>query len=264
MTVWLNGSLVEAALVDCADRGFTLGDGLFETICFASGRPRHWDRHWARFTKGAEQLGIPIPTSQSEVLQAFADLARSNGLNDGTVRVTLTRGIGARGLLPPATPSPTLVITMVAAAAPLGPARLTICTVTRRNQFSPLSQIKSLNYLDGILARQEASQKGFDEALLLNTEGYVAETTVSSVFAWLDGELVTPPIKDGALPGVARGLVIERLGARERSLSLADLLRSEEIVLTNALGCRSGIEIDGKLFAVGQKIQEIQSTLLRP
>ncbi len=264
MTAWLNGTLVEQARLDCADRGFTLGDGLFETLCLADGAARHWDRHWVRFTNGAKVLGIPILYGQADVLAAIVDLARVNALTDGVVRLTLSRGPGARGLLPPVVPTPTFLATLAASAAPLGPARLSVCHITRRNQFSPLSRIKSLNYLDGILARQDAADKGFDDALLLNTAGQVVETTVSSLFALMGGQLVTPPIADGALPGVARGLVLERLGARERSLSVDDLLKADEIVLTNALGSRPVVAIDATTFAVGQKSQEIQEIIQRP
>jgi len=264
MTVWLNGRLVEKASIDCFDRGFTLGDGLFETLRVEGGAARHWDRHWSRFSHGAKVLGISVGCGPAVFQRAIADLAQANGLADGVARLTVSRGVGARGLLPPADPTLTMVLTMAPLSPPLGPARLTVCESTRRNQFSPLSGIKSLNYLDGILARQEAAAKGFDDALLLNTVGLAVETTVSSLFAAVKGELVTPPVGDGALPGVARGLVLDRLGARQRSLTVDDLYQADEIVVTNVLGCRQVVEIDGKIIPVGKKIVEIQSAIERP
>lgn len=261
MVVWLNGQVMDHPVIDAADRGFTLGDGLFETLRLAGGNVRHWSRHAARLQHGARVLGIPLIYSPDQLQAAIAHLANEAGMAEGVVRLTLTRGIGARGLLPPETPSPTVLIAVAPVPAPLGPARVTISTLTRRNEFSPLAGLKSLNYLDAILARQDAAARGFDDVLLLNTQGFLAESSVASVFAVIDGQLCTPCIRDGALPGVARALVIEALGAGERHLPPADLLQADEIVLTNALGARSVILVDQKPVSVGEYISLIQSVI---
>ncbi len=259
MPDWLNGKLVDHATIDVTDRGFTLGDGLFETMRLSQRMVRHFDRHMARLNYGANILGIPVPYSEKELTSAIDQLVVANGLENGVIRLTLTRGPGARGILPPAVPHPTLVITMAASSPPLGAARVCISTLVRRNENSPLSSIKTLNYLDAILARKDAVDRGFDDVILLNNRGNVAETSVSSIFAVIGGRLYTPPVSDGALQGVARGLVIEHMGAQERSMVPADLFAANEVILTNALGCRPVTAIDETPILQGEIFNRIQS-----
>ncbi|EWY42682.1 2-keto-4-methylthiobutyrate aminotransferase [Skermanella stibiiresistens SB22] len=259
MKVWLNGALVAAAdaRIDPADRGFTLGDGLFETIRVAGGRPCHLERHLARLAEGAATLGIPLPHSTAEIAAGLGRLLEGNGLAEGSIRLTLTRGAGPRGLLPPAAPSPTLLATAAPAAPSPPPARAVIASVTRRNEHSPLSRLKSLNYLDNILARREAADRGADEALMLNTQGRLAEATVGNVFVMLDGALITPPVSEGALPGIARGLVIERLQVLERPVTVEELHRTAEIVITNSLAVRGVASLEGKPLIIGSPLMTV-------
>ncbi|MEP9353650.1 aminotransferase class IV [Xanthobacter sp. KR7-65] len=245
MKLFLGTALVEEddARVSPFDRGFTLGDGLFETLRVKGGDVLRREAHLARLAAGAEVLGLPLPAL--DLAAALAATATANALTEGVLRLTLTRGVGPRGVLPPAEPKPTLVIT----AAPLPPApppaRLVVARCTRRNARSPLAQVKSLNYLDGILARQEAARRGADDALLLNTSDRVAETSIANVFAVIRGELVTPPLADGVLPGVMRAAVLAQ-GARERSLAPEDLDQADEIFLSSALGLRSVADLEGR------------------
>ena len=238
--IWFHDRLRPApeVAIDPADRGFTLGDGLFETLCCRNGEIQHLDAHLSRLTAGARLLDIPLPMSPVGLADALAATLAANGLTDAALRLTLTRGPGARGLPPPPQPRPTLLITAAPLPTPLPPARLIIAGVTRRNELSPLSRIKSLNYLDNVLARQEALGAGADDALLLNTAGRVAESTVANLFATIDGILVTPPVADGALPGVMRGVILAGTGAEERSLTPADLDRASDLFLSNSLGLR--------------------------
>ncbi|MEP9348005.1 aminotransferase class IV [Xanthobacter sp. KR7-225] len=249
MKLWLVDRLVEeeAARISPFDRGFTLGDGLFETLRLAGGAVLRLDAHLARLAAGAGVLGIPLPAL--DLGAALVVTAQANQLADGVLRLTLTRGVGPRGVLPPAVPTPTLVITAAPAGPALPPARLVIAQTTRRNARSPLAQVKSLNYLDGILARQEAARRGADDAVLLNTEDRVAETTIANVFAVIDGALVTPPVADGALPGVMRAAVLSE-GAEARPLDAFDLAQADEIFLTSALGIRSVSAIEGRALSV--------------
>jgi branched-chain amino acid aminotransferase len=142
-----------------------------------------------------------------------------------------------------------VLITAGPLPAPLPPAHLVTSTTVRRNEFSPLARIKSLNYLDAILARQEAAARGADDALLLSTRGQVAEASAANLFVLLDGALVTPPVEDGALPGVMRQVLLDA-GAAERPLAPADLVGVEEIFLTNALGLRAVAGLDGRALPV--------------
>ena len=261
MVQWLNGELVSQALIPASDRGFSLGDGLFETMALAAGNVRHLDRHLARLRHGARVLGIPLVLSDGQLTGELGRLIAANRMTDGIVRLTLTRGSGARGLLPPLDPVPTMLMALTAPAPRLGAARVTLSTLTRRNEFSPICGIKTLNYLDLVLARQDAAQRGFDEAIVLNTQGKVAEATVSSIFAVLDGQLCTPPAHDGVLLGVARSLVLDHLGAVERSMTPADLLRAEQMVLTNALGARAVTQLDQNAIPAGEMVDKIQSLI---
>ena len=257
MMLWLGDRLTaeEAARISPLDRGFTLGDGLFETLRLSGGAVLRLEAHLARLAAGARVLGLPMPSL--DLGAALAATAQANGLLDGVLRLTLTRGTGPRGVLPPAAPSPTLVITAAPAGPTLPPARLVIAETTRRNELSPLAQVKSLNYLDGILARQEAARRGADDALLLNTKARVAETTIANLFALIDGALVTPPLADGVLPGVMRAAVMAE-GAEERPLGAFDLERAGEIFLTSALGIRNVSAIEGRAlssFATAERLR---------
>ncbi|MEI8394107.1 MAG: aminotransferase class IV [Rhodospirillaceae bacterium] len=243
--IWFGDRLVPApeALISPADRGFTLGDGVFETLCCRDGRVLQLEAHLERLNTGAKLLEIPLPLDFDRLKRACEATLAGNGLTDGSLRLTLTRGPGARGLPPPVKPSPTLVITAAPMAPPPAPARLIIAESTRRNEHSPLSRIKSLNALDNILARQEAIRAGADDAILLNTAGRVAETSIANLFAMIDGVTVTPPVEDGALPGIARRLILERLEAEERPLLPADLARAAALFLSNSLGLRPVSEL---------------------
>jgi branched-chain amino acid aminotransferase len=224
-----------------------LGDGLFETIRFRHGRADRLDRHLARLRAGAGLLALPVPADDAMLETAIAALVAANGLGETALaqaRITLTRGPAPRGVLPPDRPLPTLLVTAGPAAEP-GPARVVVAGVTRRNELSPLSRVKSLNYLDNILARQEAAGRGADDALLLNTAGRIAESTIANLFLLLDGVLATPPVADGALPGIMRELVIERTGAVERPIGPQDLARAEALFLSSSLGLRAVVELDG-------------------
>jgi branched-chain amino acid aminotransferase len=250
MTAWLNGKLVTEAAISPEDRGFTLGDGLFETIRVARGTACHLDRHWRRLRAGAARLGITLDHDDAALSAAVAQLAGG----DAVVRVTLTRGPAPRGLLPPDRTQPTLLITAVPLPPPLPPARLIVARTTRRNEFSPLARIKSLNYLDSILARQEAAARGADDALLLNSQSRVAEATAANLFLLIDGQALTPPVTDGALPGIRREILLERGILRERSLTLADLDRAEEMMLGNSLSLRPVIAVEGRELPLPQKL----------
>lgn len=255
--VWLNGRLLPAgeARIDPADRGFTLGDGLFETIRVAGGAARHLDRHLARLADGAALLGLPLPHDATALVAAAVALLaaqdQGDGLAEGVLRITLTRGAGARGVLPPADAVPTLLMTLAPAPPPAGPVEAVVARTTRRNEHSPLSRVKSLNYLDSILARREAATRGAGEALLLNGAGRLAESSVANLFIVRDGRLLTPPVAEGALPGIRRALILERGDAGEAPLSIADLLGAGEAFLTNSLGLRPLLRVDGQPIGAG-------------
>lgn len=260
MKVFLDGRIAaaDAARIDPADRGLTLGDGLFETLAARRGRILRLRAHLDRLARGAAVLGLPLP--RLDFARALDAVRIANGLEDAVLRLTVTRGTGARGVLPPATPRPTVLITAAAMPAPAPPARLVVATCTRRNERSPLSAVKSLNYLDNILARQEAAAAGADDALLLNTRERIAETTVANLFAVIDGMLVTPPVADGALPGVMRASLLA-LGAVERPLTGAALAGADALFLTSSLGIRPVATLGDRAFPASPVADRLRTML---
>jgi branched-chain amino acid aminotransferase len=247
MMLWLDGALLDAkqARLDPADRGLLLGDGVFETLAVQAGAPRHLQRHLRRLRAGAATLDIPLAWDDAALQGALAGVLRAQKLEDAAARITLTRGPGGRGVLPSTAARPTLLITAQRAARVPETVSLIVAGSTRRNEFSPLARIKSISYLDSVLARQEAVRAGAEDALLRNTQGFMAEATAANLFVLLDGALVTPRVTDGALPGIARAVLMERLGARERRIEHADLRRAQAVLLSNSLGIRTAVALGG-------------------
>jgi len=208
--------------------------------------------------------------------RAIAVTVEANDLAEATVRLTVSRGVPERrGLLPPSSPRPTLVVQVTPfigyPAEKYRSGLVAISASVRRNETSPLSNVKSVNYLDNVLARMEAERSGADDALLLNTKGEVACATASNVFIVADGCLLTPPLSCGVLPGITRGVVIElaaRIGLRceERPVVPEELAKAEEVFLTNALmGVMPLVRVDGEVVgsgAVGEVSRRLQEAYL--
>lgn len=241
--IWLNGQVLapELARIDPRDRGFTLGDGLFETLVARDGHPIDLAAHLERLARGSMVLELPLPVEATEVATAIGQVLEANNLTSGpaALRLTLSRGVGSRGLLLPLDPKPNLVIT--ASAHPQIPAHLDAATVPiRRNEGSPLSRIKSLNYLDNVLAQQQAQGAGAQEALMLNNQGRIAGFARGNVFALIDETWVTPPLADGVLDGITRAKILhnaQQSGSKvaERSLDRAEIDRIDALFITNSL-----------------------------
>jgi branched-chain amino acid aminotransferase len=259
--LWFDGILRDAdtALIDPTDRGFTLGDGAFETIRIADGRAVGLAAHLDRLGRSLAVLGFGSPHGDAAIAAAIADLVAEEGVADGAARLTVTRGPAARGILPPDDPRPTVAITVSPGLQSSTPLRLTVARSTRRNEFSPLSRIKSLNYLDNILARREAAERGYDDAILLNTSGRVTETGIANLFLCHGDAIVTPPAEEGALPGLMRARVIDCLGAVERPIGTGELHRAAAAFVTNSLGIRAVAEIDGHVLAEAPPIHRVRT-----
>lgn len=253
MKVWVNGHIVDAkGAIDANDRGVTLGDGIFETIAVIGRVPLRFTRHVARLESGAGMLGIPVGFDEENMAGAVSGLCNAEGVTEGSVRITLLRGPAPRGVLPQASPEPTLMISAAAGTVGGGaPVEAVIATTTRRNDRSPLTRIKSTNYLDAIVAAREASEIGAGDAILMNTRDLVAEATAANVFCRIGDELVTPPVSDGALPGIMRACVMETETVTERSISADELKRADEVFLTSSLSIRPVVRIDGQVIGNG-------------
>ena len=256
MKVWLNGEIADArdARIDPADRGFLLGDGLFETMLARRGDVVFFEEHLLRLMRGAEALGLALPYAPDEIAAACLDIIDANGLDDAgraSLRLTLTRGPAPRGLALPPEPKPTVLIGASPAAAP--PERLTAALVSpRRNPWSPSARLKALPYLDNVLAKEEAREKGADDALMLDTGGHVACASAANFFMWEGDRLVTPPDNGAILPGITRAAVLELapdigIDIREEEIVPARLAQASGTFLTNSLmGIVPLSRIDGR------------------
>ena len=261
--IFLNGGLVreEGPHLSALDRGFTLGDGVFDTMRAVDGAIFRLGEHLQRLSSSAGAIGLEMPVAARELAVAIHELLEANDLANALVRVTLSRGVPAeRGLLPPSNPAPCLAImTTPFKGYPKElyerGYRATVSNI-RRNESSPLSRVKSCNYLDSVLARMEAANRGADEALLLNTARKLACGASSNVFLVRDETLVTPHLRSGVLDGVTRRAVLElaaRLGLAsvQRPVHPKELSLATEVFVTNtAVGVMPVVAIDGR--PVGQ------------
>ncbi|MCX8053204.1 MAG: aminodeoxychorismate lyase [Armatimonadetes bacterium] len=258
---YVNGRIVplSEACIGISDRGFLYGDGLFETIRAVGGRCIRIDHHLIRLSSGARVLGIENFPDASTLKESVAYVLDANGLSDARVRLTVTRGASTGpGLMGRVSGSPTVVVTATnLPTAEPEPARVIISSI-RRDERSPLSSVKSLNYLPGILALHEARRAGVDDAILLNTQGNVAGGAVANVFLVMGHTLVTPSLDQGALPGTVRQAIIELGPGRglevvERPVCPEELLAADEVFFTNAIQLVRPIrEVDGVLLGVGK------------
>ena len=267
MKLWLDGDLTDAEKARIApnDRGFLLGDGLFETLLVLEGRPVLAGEHFARLAASAEMLGIPLPFAPSELEDACADLLAANALDTApraSLRVTLTRGIGPRGIGVPAEVTPTLLITAAEGAAPPESVSAVISTI-RRNTSSPAARVKALTYLDNVFAKEEAKLAGADEAIMLDTQGHLACASVANIFFWEKEKLVTPSAEGPILPGIARATVLKL--ARKLDLEIEEgmiaperLIEADGIFLTNSLtGMLPVKKMDGREVPVHPSTQRL-------
>ncbi|WP_019904043.1 aminotransferase class IV [Methylobacterium sp. 77] len=247
--LWFEGALHEGTRhgFDLADRGLTLGDGIFDTALCLGGSIAFHEAHLTRLAASAEHLGFAIDAEA--VGEAMGRIAAAIG--DGTIRTTVTRGSGPRGLLPPEPARPNWWIGAAPRQAGSGFAPVSLYpSDIRRNETSPGSAIKTLGYLDAVLAAREARVRGFGEALFLNTRGNLACAGTGNLFAIREGRLVTPPLSDGVLPGIVRARILTLAGAlglagEERSLTLDEARAAEAVFMTNSLRCLSPVTAIG-------------------
>ena len=244
MKVYINGEFFEQeqAKISVFDHGLLYGDGVFEGIRAYNGRVFKLKEHIDRLYYSAKAILLKIPMTHAEVMAAVVETLRVNGLEDGYVRLVVTRGVGTLGLSPNRCVEPQVIV--IAGKIQLYPEEfyqngLKIVTVpTTRNHHNAVNPaIKSLNYLNNILAKIEAHNAGVEEAIMLNPMGYVAECTGDNIFSIHGDHLRTPPLEAGALYGVTRATVMElaaNLGLKvaETNLTRYDLYNADECFLT--------------------------------
>lgn len=234
MKIWLDGALRDAnsALVSVFDHGFTVGDGVFETIKAVDGRPFALTRHLDRLARSARGLGLPEP-DRDEVRRACTAVLEAEPVPLGRLRITYTGGLSPLGS-DRGTTGPTLVVA-VGATHRRPDTTATVTVPWTRNERGALAGLKSTSYGENVVALARAAEQGATEALFANTVGALCEGTGSNVFVVLDGELHTPPLASGCLAGITRALVLEWTGARETDLPYDVLDRAEEVFLTSTL-----------------------------
>jgi branched-chain amino acid aminotransferase len=246
LKVYINGDLYDKqdAKISVYDHGLLYGDGVFEGMRIYGGKVFRIQDHLERLWHSAKAIWLEIPLSMQDLAEAVAKTVQANGLVEGYVRLVVTRGAGTLGLDPNSTSNPQVII--IADRISLYPQEyyekgLEIITVsTIRNHPAALSpRIKSLNYLNNILAKIEGLQAGCVEALMLNHRGEVAECTGDNIFLVTRGQLLTPPIDAGILEGITRAVVIELaieagIPVRETPLTKHDVYIADECFLTGS------------------------------
>ncbi len=276
LTIIFNNKTIpsDQACIKHNDRGFTLGHGLFETILIKNGAATLLDYHWRRLETSAPLIGITLPFTKLELTKMLNALIEENNLLNKTAgaRITITHGDSGRGILSMTT-SPNYVISVFEYSHVPKFHFSALITTTRKNEHSIAAQIKSTSYLDNILAKKEAINQGYDEAILLNSASNVADGAISNIFMVKNNKIYTPPVTDGALPGVMRSVFLAELKAEfpviEKSLSAKELLNADEVFLTNAL---MGVQLVSQInnikypvfstgFAISKKLKDLNYSI---
>ncbi len=244
MKVYIDGEFCEKedAKISVFDHGLLYGDGIFEGIRFYNGRVFRLEEHINRLYDSARAICLTIPIDKAAMTKATIETIKKNDLRDGYVRLVVTRGDGDLGLNPALCPKATIII--IAAKITLYPADkyenglMVVTCATRRIPHGSLSpMVKSLNYLNNVLAKIESQNAGAGEGLMLNEQGYVAECTGDNVFIVKNGKIHTPPISSGALAGVTRAVVFELaaeagISITEPEMTRYDIWTADECFLT--------------------------------
>ncbi|MHC4644669.1 MAG: branched-chain-amino-acid transaminase [Planctomycetota bacterium] len=265
LKVWLDDKLVDEAdaQISVFDHGLLYGDGVFEGIRVYNSRVFELEAHVRRLFESANVIRLEIPMSKGELVKAIEKTVEANGVIDGYIRLLVTRGIGTLGLNPFVCESSRLII--IADNIQLYPEELyekgmkvISATTVRNHPLAVPPQVKSLNYLNNILAKIEALDNNVPEAIMYNHEGYVAEATGDNVFIVRDRVVYTPPSEAGGLEGITRAVVIklaksEKLAVVEKNLTRFNLYVCDEFFLTGTAAEVIGIvEIDGRVIGDGK------------
>ena len=242
----INGTVmpIGEARISPLDRGLLYGDGVFETLRTYDGEPAFLSRHLRRMSEAADTLRIPWSPDEAQIHGLIRQLADANELGEATVRITLTRGPTPAGLGLDGAEQRTWIVRTTPLrqyAKELYEKGMRLHTsAIRRNASSPVPRLKTLNFLECLLARDEATHAGADEALFLNTRGDLAEGSVSNLFLVEGGRVLTPSIDSGILPGITREVVLhicqrEGIAASETRVATERLQEADEVFLTNSL-----------------------------
>lgn len=229
--VWFNGGFVEGRLsLDAADRGLTLGDGIFETLAVHGARAIWLDEHLTRMAVAADELGLGF--DGAKIRAAVAAVLAQNKFTTASLRITLTRGVVEPRTLTGFGASPSLLVSLSEFNSALSQTITLAVSSIRRNETAPSSRLKTLSYIDNIAAAREVSARA-DDALMLNSAGHVACTTIGNLFLLKNDQLITPRADQGILSGIARAKLLSQ--AQEQVVTLADLHAADAVFRTNSL-----------------------------
>lgn len=264
-TVYVNGRISDAASasIPVFDHGFLYGEGVYETLRTYGREPFLFGEHMARLRRSASLMALPVPWADDDLsARVRATMAAHAGLDEAYIRILLTRGVGDLTYNPAACPAPSLVIIVKPFAAPAESTfthGINVALVgVRRNHPTALDpQIKSNNLLNNALAMQQALRHGADEALMCNHDGDIAECSQSNFFVVAGGEVRTPPLSAGLLPGITRTFVLDlaaslALPAREARLTPDDVMRADEAFITGTTReVTPVVRVDGQAIGIG-------------
>jgi branched-chain amino acid aminotransferase len=258
--IFLDGKYLpeDEAKISVFDHGLLYGDGVFEGIRVYGGKIFRLEQHLDRLNASAKAIMLQVPMTKPALTEACRETCRHNNIADGYIRLVVTRGVGNLGLNPFTCKKPSVII--IAATIELYPEKVyreginLITAATQRNSPNAVNPaIKSLNYLNNILARIEAVNAGTVEALMLNGEGYVAECTGDNVFIIRGGKLETPPVSAGALDGITRRVIMELTPVTETVMTRYDVMTAEECFLTgSAAEIVPVVSLDGRPIGSGK------------
>lgn len=263
MRIYIDGTLYDEgdARISVLDHGLLYGDGVFEGIRVYGGKVFKLREHVVRLYDSARALLLTIPLGQEAMAEAVLDTVRANEISDGYVRLIVTRGVGTLGLDPASCPRATVII--IAGGIHLYPIELyekgiAVATVaTRRISHESLEpRVKSLNYLNNVLAKMEASQAGCLEGIMLNAEGYVAECTADNIFVVRDGTLRTPPPYHGALDGITMRTVLELAAGLGIDAGFSPLTRYDLYTCDECFMTGTGAEIMPVISVDGRSVDD--------
>jgi branched-chain amino acid aminotransferase len=262
--VYLNGAFVpeSEAKISVYDHGFLYGDGVFEGIRAYNGRIFRLDEHVDRLYESAKAIGLEIPVSKKEMAELLLESCRVNNLRDAYIRPIVARGVGDLGLDPRKCKAPTMIVLARSFGALYGDKYekgLKLCTVSvRRNSPNSLSpNIKSLNYLNNILAKLEVNAQGADEGIMLDLNGFVSEATADNIFLVRKGVVLTPPTYN-SLKGITRGAVLDiardlGLPVEEHPITMFDVYNADEVFITGtAAEVAPCVEVDHRVIGEGR------------
>lgn len=252
--IYHNGNFIEDGPIFEFQNRIRLGDGVFDTMLVIINPPaspllNHAALHLSRILHNANLVGLGLLPSVTELETTARELISKNEMPPGryALNTLITRGMSERGVMPPDNAKPTITMRIAPAPSESPPIDAIIAQTVRRNEGSPLSQIKSCNYGDNILALLEAKRKGANDAILLNNEGRITCASAGNILACIDGKLITPPLKDGVMDGITRRLLIERHVAQEKSLTADDLKNADGMYITNSIRGASALRsLDGQ------------------